>query len=172
MLRAAILFVLALAASPAWSEVRPIDQFFDPKFGDFKSELATAKQQGKQGILIMFELDDCPFCHRMKQTVLNQAEVQDYFRQHFLIFTVDIKGDTEVTDFQGKKTTEKAFAFEHRVRATPVFGFFDLDGRLVYRFTGATRDVKEFLQLGRFVVEGAYRQPGMSFAKYKQQTAQ
>ena len=172
MLRGAILVVLALVAGPVLGEVRSIDQFFDPKFGDFKSELATAKQQGKQGILIMFELDDCPFCHRMKQTVLNQAEVQEYFRRHFLIFTIDVKGDTGVVDFQGKETTEKAFAFDHRVRATPVFGFFDLDGKMAYRFTGATRDAKEFLQLGRFIVDGAYRQPGMSFAKYKQQAGQ
>jgi thioredoxin-related protein len=172
MLRTALAIVTALAFGTALAETRTADQFFDPKFGDFKSEVESAKKQGKQGILIMFELDDCPFCHRMKQTVLNQPEVQDYYRKHFLIFTLDIKGDTSVVDFQGRETTEKAFAFDHRVRATPVFGFFDLDGRMVYRFTGATKDAGEFLQLGRFVVDGAYRQPGMSFPKYKQQAAQ
>ncbi|MFZ5555351.1 MAG: thioredoxin family protein [Pseudomonadota bacterium] len=172
MLRAVLAMVGVLALGPAWGETRSAEQFFDPKFGDFKSELESARKQGKRGVLIMFELDDCPFCHRMKQTVLNQAEVQEYFRKHFLVFTVDIKGDTAVTDFQGKDTTEKAFAFDHRVRATPVFGFFDLDGRMAYRFTGATRDVQEFMQLGRFVVDGVHKQPGMSFAKYKQQAAQ
>lgn len=75
----------------------------------------------------MFEMDECPFCHRMKTTVLNRPEVQDYFRKHFLIFSVDIEGDIEITDFQGKPTTMKDFAFkQYRVRATPVFQFFDL----------------------------------------------
>jgi thioredoxin-related protein len=26
----------------------------------------TARAEGKQGVLIMFEMDDCPFCSRMK----------------------------------------------------------------------------------------------------------
>ena len=80
----------------------------------------------------------------------------------------DVEGDIEVTDFQGRVTTMKEFAFQqYRVRATPVFAFFDLDGSYIKpaRFTGATRDKEEFLLLGRYVVEGAYRdQP---FARYK-----
>ena len=72
----------------------------------------------------MFEMDECPFCHRMKTTILNQPEVQAYFREHFLIFPVDIEGDVEITDFSGATTTMKDFAFkQYRVRATPVFAF-------------------------------------------------
>jgi thioredoxin-related protein len=103
----------------------------------------------------------------MKQTVLNQSEVQDYYRKHFLIFTVDANGDTAVTDFAGHETTEKKFAIENRVRATPVFAFYDLAGKPITRFTGPSKDPQEFLALGRYVVEGAYKT--MPFAKYKQQ---
>ncbi len=84
------------------------DHFFDQKLGDFKSELAAAKQDGKSGVLLMYELDDCPFCDRMKKTILNQSEVQDYFHKHFSIFFIDLKGDVAMTDFKGKQTTEKA----------------------------------------------------------------
>jgi thioredoxin-related protein len=144
----------------------PGTYFFDQTLGDFSEELVLAKEQGKTGILLMFEMDECPFCHRMKTTVLNQSEVQDYFKQHFLIFPVDIEGDIEITDFQGRTVTQKDFAFqEFRVRATPVLGFFDLEGRLVARYTGATRDAEEFLLLGRYVVEGAYK--NTSFTRYK-----
>lgn len=156
-----------LLGSPAWSETRDVQQyFFDSKLGDFKSELATAKQEGKQGILLMFEMEDCPWCHRMKTTILNQSDVQDYFKKHFLIFSIDIKGDTAMVDFQGRETTEKKFSEGHRVRATPVFGFIDLNGNLVHRHTGVTKDVNEFFLLGRFVVEGAYKT--QSFSVYKQ----
>jgi len=167
-----LLFVALLTLS-SWvhAETRDIHQyFFGQKLGDFKVELATAKQEGKKGILLMFELDDCPFCHRMKTTILNQSEVQDYYRQNFLIFSVDAKGDTPLVDFKGKDTTEKQFAVENRVRATPVFAFFDLEGKQMTRFTGAAKDVAEFMQLGRYVAEGAYK--SMPFAKYKQQAAQ
>lgn len=167
MMRRVLRLLLLLAALGLAGAVRADvhAKFFDQKFGDFKAELATAKAQGKQGILIMFEQEDCPFCHRMKETVLSRPEVQAYFRKHFLIFSVDIKGDTPVTDFAGKESTEKAFAFEHRARATPVFAFFGLDGQPLTRYTGATKDAAEFMQLGRYVVDGAYKTT--TFAAYK-----
>ncbi len=140
--------------------------FFDQTLGDFSEELEVAREQGKTGILLMFEMDECPFCHRMKTTVLNQPSVQDYFKKHFLVFPVDIEGDVEITDFSGQMLTQKDFAFKQfRVRATPVFAFFDLQGKLVARYTGATRDAEEFLWLGEYVVSGEYK--NSSFTRYK-----
>jgi thioredoxin-related protein len=161
-----IVFFMLFSAS-AWAETRdPANHFFQPKFGDLQADLQEAKKQGKQGIFLFFEMEDCPFCERMRTTILNQAEVQDAFRAKFLVYSIDVNGDTEMTDFQGKDTSEKAFAFAHRVRATPTLLFFDLDGKLVARHTGPTKDKAEFLLLGRYVAEGAYAtQP---FAKYKQ----
>jgi thioredoxin-related protein len=164
------LLAIALLIQPALAEVRdPHSHFFMSKMGDFKEELATAKQESKAGVLIMFEMEECPFCSRMKSTVLNQSEVQDWYRKHFLIYAVDVKGGTDMTDFQGNATTEKAFALANRARATPTFLFFDLAGTPMTRFTGATQTPEEFLLLGRYVVEGAYKtQP---FNIYKKQPA-
>lgn len=162
------LLLLAVATVPGHAAATrdPGKHFFDQTFGDFTEELQLARDEGKQGILLMFEMDECPFCHRMKTTVLNQPAVQDYFKEHFLIFPVDVEGDVEVTDFAGDTLAQKDFALKtHRVRATPVFAFFDLDGNLVARYTGATRDAEEFMLLGRYVVEGAYRDT--TFTKYK-----
>jgi thioredoxin-related protein len=158
--------IVLLCLNVAFAETRDAQEyFFDAKLGDFKSELVTAKKGGKSGVLIMFELDDCPFCFRMKQTILNQTEVQEYFHKHFLIFPVDLKGDVTMTDFKGKETTEKAFGIEQRIYGTPVFDFFDLEGNRIVRFPGAAKDANEFLMLGKYVVEGAYKL--MPFAKYK-----
>lgn len=156
-----------LLAAPAWAETRdPVNYFFQPKFGDFQADLQEAKKQGKKGIFLFFEMDDCPFCERMKTTILNQSDVQDDFRSKFLVYSIDINGDTEISDFQGKPTTEKAFAFGLRVRATPTLLFFDLDGKLAARHTGPTKDKAELLLLGQYVAEGAYAT--VHFAKYKQ----
>jgi len=160
--------LLLLASGAARSEVRDVQQFFDQTFGDFSEELAHAREQGKQGILVMFEMDECPFCHRMKSMVLNQSEIQDYYNAHFLVFPVDIEGDVEMTDFQGNSVSQKEFALkQYRVRATPVFAFFDLDGKLTARYTGATRNAEEFLWLGEYVVSGAYART--SFTRYKRE---
>lgn len=161
-----LLLVLALFTFPAAAEIRdPHSHFFMPKMGDFSDELNTARQEGKAGVLIMFEMEDCPFCSRMKGTVLNRSEVQDWFRTHFLIFNMDVKGGTDIVDFKGNTTTEKAFALENRARATPTFLFFDLKGNVITRFTGATQSADEFLLLGRYVLEGAYKT--QSFNVYK-----
>lgn len=164
------LFLVAAApmlVSPASAETRdPATFFFQPKFGDLQADLKEARRQGKSGIFLFFEQDACPFCERMKTTILNQSDVQDALRKQFLIFPIDVNGDTELTTFSGKTTTEKAFAFEHRVRATPTLLFFDLDGKLVARHTGPTRDKAELLLLGRYVAEGQYASE--PFAKYKQ----
>jgi thioredoxin-related protein len=160
-----MLLTQALAASATRD---PAEYFFQESFGDFHDELAQARAEHKQGILLFFEQADCPFCHRMKTTVLNQPEVQDYFRAHFRIFTVDIEGDLEITDFRGKHTTQKDFAFrQFNVRATPVIAFIDLDGNVVARYTGPTRDAQDFLWLGEYVVGGHYRTE--SFTTYKRE---
>lgn len=157
----------ALLASSAWAETRDVEtHFFQAKLGDFKSELDTVKKEGKKGIFLFFEMDDCPWCARMKASILNQSAVQDYYRQHFLVYPVDVKGDVAMVDFAGKSTTEKAFALENRVRATPTMLFVDGSGKILTRFTGPTRSVDEMLLLGRYVVEDGYKQ--MPFTKYKQ----
>lgn len=164
-----ILFcLLCFAAIPVMAEERdPYQFFFNETWGDFSEEIQTAKAQGKKAILVFFELDECPFCHWMKQNVLNQSEVQAYFREHFLLFPIDIEGDVELTDFKGKVGTQKSFATENRVRATPVFGFFDFEGKRIARYIGRTADADEFMLFGRYVAEGHYQ--SMPFLRFKRQ---
>lgn len=163
-------FVLVLFSQAvlAASGRDPYAHFFNETWGNFEEEIVRAREEGKKGILLFFESDDCPFCHRMKRTVLNQPEVQAYFREHFLSFSVDIEGDVEITDFTGKSMTQRVFAKNiNRVRATPVFAFYDLESNQVLRYTGATSGVQEFLWLGEFFTEGHYKK--LNFIKYKRQ---
>ena len=75
-----------------------------------------------------------------------------------------------MTDFNGKLTTQKMFSEkDNRVRATPVFVFYDLEGKQIVRYTGATSGIDEFLLLGEFVAQGIYKK--MRFTKYKRQKA-
>lgn len=160
--------VAAAAPSEAVPPTRdPTAHFFDQGFGNLQEEAQTAKAENKLGVFIMFEQADCPWCAKMMSTVLNQVPVQDYYRKHFRIVQVDIKGDNPLTDFTGKEITEKEFAFAQRVRATPVFAFFGTDGKQLTKFTGAAKDPREFMMLGEFVVSGAYKT--QNFTAYKRE---
>lgn len=142
------------------------DAFFDASLGDFAAELKSARQEGKLGVLLVFEAEGCPFCHRMREQVLGRPAVQQYFRRHFSIFTVDINGSVTVTDFAGKEVTEKALSLAYKVRGTPTFVFVGVDGQTMARHAGTTRDAEEFLALGRYVVDGHWRN-----ASYEQHRA-
>jgi len=176
----AVLFVIALlwaaAASATSDDVvaiprDPMEYFFHQSFNNLQEELEMAVAEKKTGVFIMFSDKDCPWCLKMKTTILNRVVVQNYYREHFRNLTIDIRGDTPMTDFDGNEVVEKDFAFkQHRVRATPVFMFFDTSGKVVMRLTGIVRDTQEFLWLGEFVVSGAYQKT--NFTKYKRDRAE
>jgi thioredoxin-related protein len=165
----AISYVSVLCLSLLTSNVALADKskgFFQESFGNYQEELKTAAQDGKSGVFMFFMMDECPFCDRMEKTVLTQPDVQTYMKQHFATFVFDIEGDVEVVDFTGKSKKQKEIAEkDFRVRATPVMIFFDLTGKPVARYTGATRDKAEFLLLAKFVVEKAYEK--QTFEQYK-----
>jgi len=150
----------------------PYEYFFQQSLGDLTEELEIAREEGKKGVFVFFEMDECPFCHRMKMTVLNQVEVQENFNANFHSLAIDIEGDIEIVDFAGDEITQKEFARKNRVRATPVMAFYDLDGNQVTKYTGATSGSEEFLWLAEYVTEGVYKLKDdngrkISFTRYK-----
>lgn len=167
-----IFLVLASLTVSASTPRDPYQYFFQQSLGDFTEELAIAREEGKKGIFVFFEMDECPFCHRMKNTVLNRPEVQDSFNQVFHSLSVDVEGDIEIVDFAGNETTQKQFASRSRVRATPVLAFYDLEGNQVMKYTGATSGSEEFMWLAEYVAEKIYLLKDengrkISFTRYK-----
>lgn len=163
----AFLLVAALTVNGAVADSRdPETHFFLPTFGDLVEEAELLQEENKVALLVMFELTDCPWCERMKQTIFNRVDVQDYYGEHFRVIRLDVEGDNEVINFSGEPLPEKEFASKHnRIRATPAFVFFDHTGAVLARYTGATKDASEFLMLGEYVVDGHYA--NQSFTRFK-----
>lgn len=159
--------LLLLCSFPTFSEERdPELWFFNQYSTDFRQQLDLARDEGKSAVVILFEMENCVFCERLKTTVLNQPAVQKYYRNHFRVFPVDVQADTAMMDFAGKDTTQKAFSVKkHRVRATPVIAFFDLEGSLLHRHAGTVRDADEFMLMGAFVADEHYKT--MRFSTYQ-----
>lgn len=162
------LFVLSgllLVLSPTYVQAA---DFFDETFGNLQEELDNAKESGKQGIFLFFQMKDCPFCHRMENTILNQPDVIAYYKKHFLSFSIDIEGSNEMTDFDGTTgTAQELSEKKYRVRATPVLMFVDLTGKRILRYTGPTRTKQEFMLMGKFIVDGDYKTT--KFTRYKRE---
>jgi thioredoxin-related protein len=134
----------------------PREFFFSQSFGDLPEELATARQQGKQGLLLFFEAEGCPYCLAMLKRVLNQKQVQDWYQQHFVSVAIDIHGDVEIKDFDGIALPSKMFSEHRKVFMTPVISFINLEGIEVYRHLGAVKSAEEFLMMGEYIVGEHY----------------
>lgn len=163
-----LLLALAVAGTSFAAMPRdPAEYFYEQTLGNLIDDLADAKEQGKKGVLLFFQQEECPFCHRMKTTIMNQVNVQNYYAKRFLVLEIDIESDGEIVDFDGNTTTmKKYFAKITRNKgATPVFAFFDLQGKLIVRYTGATSGIDEFIWLAEYASEEIYRK--MTFSKYK-----
>ena len=113
----------------------------------------------------MWELRGCPYCKETHLVNFARADVEVYIKTNFEVLQLNIIGSREVTDFDGEKLSEKAFAQKYGVRSVPTFQFFpeSVAGlaakapreREVARAQGYI-DPQPFLDLFRFVSERDY----------------
>ncbi len=153
---ALVIFVLSTAFSAAPDTRNPREFFFTQSFGDLPEEMQFAVADGKLGMLLFFEAEDCGFCRRMLKQVFNQRSVQDWYTERFVNIAVDVFGDVEIKDFDGITLPSKIFADQRRIFATPVVSFIDPNGIEIYRHFGMIQTPEEFLLLGEYIEDKHY----------------
>ena len=113
--------------------------------------MQLAREDGKLGMLLFFESENCSYCRAMLDRVLSDRRVQDWYRERFVNIAVDIHGDVELKDFDGITLPSKVFAEHRRIYLTPVVSFLDLEGREIYRHLGMVKTPDEFMILGEYI---------------------
>jgi len=156
-----VMLSLFLLAHPTLAEYRAesIDN-------DYQGEVQAAADDDKY-LVLFFHQAGCPYCDKMRARVHPAPEVMDYFSKHFVMMESNIKGNLDVVMPDGTPSDEVAFARKLRVRATPVFVFYDKDAHVALRATGYL-DEKQFLLAGKYVVDGVHK-TGTSFFRYVQE---
>ncbi|MEJ2212971.1 MAG: thioredoxin fold domain-containing protein, partial [Gammaproteobacteria bacterium] len=89
-----LMALLSFSLSVSAQTRDPLQHFFYASFGDLSEEVLNARDAGQKGVMLMFEEDDCPFCARMKKTILNRVDVQEYYRANLRPILID----KELTD--------------------------------------------------------------------------
>jgi len=140
------------------------ESWFLESFLELADDLAAARGSRKR-LAIMWELRGCPYCRDTHLINFAKPEIANYIKERFDILQLNIVGSREVTDFDGEKLTEKAFAQKYGVRGAPVFQFFpDTIARLAEK-APREREVargqgyiepQPFLDMFRFVADRAY----------------
>lgn len=154
------------AAAPRLGEdgLYHLDWYLE-SFLDLAEDLAAASARGKR-FAILWGLKGCIYCRRMHEVHMVDARIEGFIRENFEILHLNLIGAREVTDFDGRKMSEKALAHTYGVRFTPTIEFFpeSVEGlaargpaqREVARMAGLL-DPPQFLAMFRYVREQAYR---------------
>lgn len=161
---------LSLRAAPASAKAKlgddgiyHMDWYLD-SFLDVSEDLAGAAAKGKR-FAIMWGLKGCPACKRMHEVHMLDPKIESYIRDNFEILHLNHIGAREVTDFDGRKRGEKAFAEAYGVRFTPTIQFFPEAATGLAAKSGQAREVarlpgllepNEFLAMFRYVREKGY----------------
>lgn len=169
------------AAAPALAVQTEDGRFHEPwfveTFLDLAEDVAEATAHGRR-FAIVWEQRGCPFCRDMHTGHFADPAIVDYLRGHFDILQLDLHGAREVTDFDGTKLTEKAFAARYGIRLTPTVQFFPESPAGLATKAPTAREVarmpgllppRDFLAIFRFVREKAYER--MSFPDFAKASA-
>jgi len=133
---------------------------------DYQSKVQALAEEGKY-LVLFFHQAGCPYCDKMRARVLPSPQVMNYFSDNFVMMESNIRGNLDVIMPDGTAASEVEFARKIRVRATPVFIFYDKDGTPALRTTGFL-DADRFLMAGKYVVEGVHKTK-KSFFRYLQE---
>jgi thioredoxin-related protein len=153
---ALVIFAVSTTVAAAPDSRNPREYFFTQTFGDLPEEMQIAVDDGKLGMLLFFEAEECGYCRRMLKQVFNQRSVQDWYTERFVNIAVDVFGDVEIKDFDGITLPSKVFADQRRIFATPVVSFIDPNGIEIYRHFGMIQTPEEFLLLGEYIEDKHY----------------
>lgn len=146
----------------------PAQPWFLQSFLDLREDLETAAGNGKR-LVILIEQRGCPFCKQLHEVNFADPVIAEWIRERFEILQLDLHGAREVTDLDGTRLEERAFARRIAGQMTPVAVFLPADPAEAVGRPAAEAAVakmpgylppREFLLLFRYVHEEAYRREG------------
>lgn len=130
-----LLLISAQAQAVEGAQSSEIPGWFKTSFLDLREDITEATASGKR-VMLYFHQEGCPYCAELVNNNFSQKPIVDYMAKHIDAIELDIWGDREVTDLNGKTLTEKAFAQSVKAWFTPTLLFFDEKGKVILRING------------------------------------
>ncbi|MCP3672259.1 MAG: thioredoxin fold domain-containing protein [Gammaproteobacteria bacterium] len=153
---------------PLESMQSPDDDFFTSYDLLDLRQIARQARASSRDILLVFETDHCPFCARMRRTVLKDVDVIDALQSHFIALSVNIESDQRMYDQAGHPVKISHFSQkQHRVVLTPTLLFFDPDFNLLHKHSGLIATNHHIRKLFDYVNTRAYDR--LSWKQYREQ---
>jgi thioredoxin-related protein len=131
-----------------------------------REDVNEAAENNKR-VLLYFYQDGCPYCKKLVTENFAMKDIVERARKHFDVIAINMWGDREVTDTQGKLITEKQFAVNRKVMFTPTLVFLNEKGNDVLRINGYYPPHKFILALDYVSGKHEARQTFAEYVKEK-----
>jgi len=130
--------------------------WFKQTFWYLNDDINEAVKAGKIGIMIDASEENCTYCIAFIERSLNDPEIQKRFRKNFDALGLEVIGDTQIQDVDGKTYSVKKFLHKYKAYVTPTLLFFGKDGKLLLKITGYYSPEK-FTQVLDYFESGEYK---------------
>ncbi len=87
-----------------------------------------ARRDGKS-ILLLVSLEDCPWCERLKEEVLNPMLKSGEYDHWLIIAETSMEAGWELRDFDGTEVDASVWAGNRRIFTSPTLLFLGPDGK-------------------------------------------
>ncbi|MCC7059693.1 MAG: thioredoxin family protein [Burkholderiaceae bacterium] len=95
---------------------------------DLAADAAAMRSRGIV-MLVLFSRHGCPWCERARNEVLLPLQNDPAARGRVVLREVALDADAPLTDFAGRRTTQRRFAAVEGARLTPTLIVYGPDGR-------------------------------------------
>ncbi len=130
--------------------------WFKLSFLDLADDIQEAVDNGKQGLMVYFGQKYCAYCKKLLEGNFSKLDILAYTQRHFDAIGIDIHGQREVTDLNGREWIEHSFSVDQGVNFTPTLIFYDREQREALRLSGYYPPYK-FRAALEYVADGHYR---------------
>ena len=111
-------------------------EWFKVSFYDLPDELAEARANGKQGILLFLSTRRCSYCKVFLDRVLTNPEIKRRVQSNYNVIGLEIMADIEIVDVDGHNYRAKDFVTKMKAAFTPTLIFYGTDGQLQLKIVG------------------------------------
>ena len=101
-----------------------------PPLQDLQADANQSRKNG-QPIVLFFYSHTCPYCRQVEQEYLQWVMKDNERQPRILLRAVDIHADAAVTNFDGSRTTMRAWARAQGVRMVPHLRFVGPAGEVL-----------------------------------------
>ncbi len=110
-------------------------KWFKNSFLDLREDISEAADSNKR-LIIYFYQDGCPYCAKFLKDNFRDRGIAKKTQEYFDVIAINMWGDKEVIDFEGKATTEKQFSKGLKIQYTPTVLMMNEKGNVGLRMNG------------------------------------